>query len=67
MIAMQAQLEALQRIEEENKKEEIGKEEIEEELWQRKGKYKEKKKVNIREAVKKLEEEREEQAKREKG
>ena len=49
----------MQKIEEENRSEEIVKEEIEEEPWQRKGKYKEKKKVNVREAVKKLEEERE--------
>ena len=40
MIAMQAQLEALQKIKEENKREEITKEEIDEELWQKKGKYK---------------------------
>jgi len=54
----------LQKIEEENRREE----KIDEEPWQRKGKYKEKKKVNVREAVRKLEKEREEeeQAKREK-
>ena len=66
-IVMQAQLEALQKIEEE-----IVKEEIDKELWQRKGKYQEKKKkIDWRKGIEKFKEDREreekeEQAKREK-
>ena len=67
MIVMQAQLEALQKIEEK-----IVKEEIDKEPWQRKGKYQEKKKkIDWRKGIEKFKkdrkrEEKEEQAKREK-
>ena len=68
MIMMQAQLEALQKIEEESRKEEIVKEEINEELWQRKEKYKEKKKkIDWRKGVEKFKEDREREEREERA